>query len=72
MGCSAGWGTERTTPNRVGERVESAMLGYSPSFPTHGPLRATQQLVQLGVQASASGRDVWSRHERLLRLELIA
>lgn len=63
-------------PNRVEEAVETAILAYSLSFPTHGPLRVAQQLALQGVQVSSGGvRGVWSRHEiltrheRLLRLE---
>jgi transposase InsO family protein len=66
-------------PSRVDEHVESAILGYSLSFPTHGPLRVAQQLALQGVQVSSGGvRGVWtrhnllSRHERLLQLEQMA
>lgn len=63
-------------PNRVSEEIEKAILSYSLSFPTHGPLRVAQQLALQNVQVSSDGvRGVWSRHnlltrhERLLRLE---
>jgi len=63
-------------PNRVEEQVETAILAYSLSHPTHGPLRVAQNLALSGIQVSSSGvRGVWSRHnlltrnERLLRLE---
>lgn len=63
-------------PNRVDEHVEDAILAYSLSNPTHGPLRVAQNLVLSGIQVSSGGvRGVWNRHnlltrnERLLRLE---
>ena len=63
-------------PNRVSEAVEKAILDYSLQFPTHGPLRVSQQLALRGVQVSSGGvRGVWgrhdllTRHQRLLRLE---
>jgi transposase InsO family protein len=63
-------------PNRVDETVEKAILDYSMKDPTHGALRAAQQLALQGVQVSSGGvRGVWgrhnlsTRHERLLRLE---
>lgn len=66
-------------PNRVDETVEKAILDYSLSFPSHGPLRVAQQLALQGVQVSSGGvRGVWSRHDllsrhdRLLRLERTA
>jgi len=63
-------------PNRVEEQVETAILAYSLSHPTHGPLRVAQNLALSGIQVSSGGvRGVWSRHnlltrnKRLLRLE---
>lgn len=69
-------GAKSPHPNRVDPEVESAILAYSLSFPTHGCLRVAQQLALQGIQVSSGGvRGVWSRHslltkhERLLRLE---
>ncbi|WP_370277265.1 IS481 family transposase [Pontibacterium sp.] len=63
-------------PNRVSEEIEAAILDHSLEFPTHGPLRVSQELALKGVQVSSGGvRGVWSRHDlltrhdRLLRLE---
>lgn len=63
-------------PNRVSEEVEEAILAHSLKYPTHGPLRVSQELMLQGVSVSSGGvRGVWSRHnlltrhERLLRLE---
>ena len=63
-------------PNRVSEEIEKAILDYSLENPTHGPLRAAQQLQLKGIQVSSGGvRGVWIRHkllsryDRLLRLE---
>lgn len=63
-------------PNRVSEEVETAILDYSLKYPTHGPLRVSQQLRLQGVQVSAGGvRGVWDRQnlltkfDRLIRLE---
>jgi len=63
-------------PNRVSGEVEEAILAHSLKFPTHGPLRVSQELMLQGVCVSSGGvRGVWSRHnlvtrhERLLRLE---
>lgn len=69
-------GTKGPHPNRVDEAVEKSVLEYSLKWPTHGPLRVSQQLVLQGVQVSSGGvRGVWNRHNlltrpsRLLRLE---
>lgn len=69
-------GAKGPHPNRVDEAVEKAILDYSLAYPTHGPLRVSQQLALKGIQVSTSGiRGVWSRHnlstkqERLLNLE---
>ncbi len=69
-------GSKGPHPNRVDEPVEAAILAYSLTNPTHGPLRVAQNLVLSGIQVSSGGvRGVWSRHnlltrnERLLRLE---
>ncbi|RZU48107.1 winged helix-turn helix protein [Fluviicoccus keumensis] len=69
-------GAKGPHPNRVSEQVEQAILAHSLQFPTHGPLRVSQELMLKGVSVSSTGvRGVWSRHEllsrhqRLLRLE---
>jgi len=63
-------------PNRVNAEIEAVILAHSLNFPTHGPLRVSQELALTGLQVSAGGvRGVWnrhnllSRHDRLLRLE---
>lgn len=63
-------------PNRVSEAIEAAILDHSLAFPTHGPVRVSQELALRGIQVSSTGvRGVWgrhdllTRHERLLRLE---
>lgn len=69
-------GTRGPHPNRVSPEIEQAILEHSLKHPTHGPLRASQELMLQGVSVSSGGvRGVWSRHnlltrhERLLRLE---
>lgn len=69
-------GTRGPHPNRVSEEVEKAVLDHALVFPSHGPLRVSQELTLKGIQVSSGGvRGVWSRHnlltrhERLLRLE---
>ena len=63
-------------PNRVAPEIEQAILDYSLTRPTHGPLRVAQELALQGINVSAGGvRGVWqrhdllSKHDRLLRLE---
>lgn len=63
-------------PNRVSEEVEKSILDHALTFPTHGPLRVSQELALKGTDVSSGGvRGVWgrhnllTRHERLLRLE---
>ena len=63
-------------PNRVGEKVEAAILEHSLACPTQGAQRVADELLPGGIQVSSGGvRGVWSRHglttkhERLLRLE---
>ncbi len=65
-------------PNRVAPEIEQAILDYSLTHPTHGPLRVAQELSLRGVTVSSGGvRGVWSRHNllsrhgRLLRLERV-
>jgi transposase InsO family protein len=69
-------GPKNPHPNRVSEDIENAILEYSLKFPTHGPVRAANELRLAGTTVSAGGvRGVWLRHnletrvKRLLRLE---
>ncbi len=69
-------GCKGAHPNRVAPEIEQAILDYSLTQPTHGPLRVAQELALQGINVSAGGvRGVWqrhdllSKHDRLLRLE---
>lgn len=69
-------GCKGAHPNRVAPEIEQAILDYSLTRPTHGPLRVAQELALQGINVSAGGvRGVWqrhdllSKHDRLLRLE---
>jgi len=69
-------GAKSPHPNRVSEELEKAVLDYCLEFPTHGPLRVSQQLVLRGIHVGIGAiRGIWQRHEiitkhqRLLRLE---
>lgn len=69
-------GPRNPHPNRVSEEIENAILDHSLKFPTHGPVRAANELRLNGVTVSAGGvRGVWLRNnietrvKRLLRLE---
>ncbi|MEN3799395.1 IS481 family transposase [Aeromonas veronii] len=69
-------GCKGAHPNRVAPEIEQAILDYSLTRPTHGPLRVAQELALQGINVSAGGvRGVWQRHDllskrdRLLRLE---
>jgi transposase InsO family protein len=62
--------------NRVAPEVERRLLEYSLEYPTHGQVRAANELKRQGIQISAGGvRSVWLRHNlqtkplRLKRLE---
>jgi transposase InsO family protein len=62
--------------NRVAVEIEEKVLDYSLQFPTHGQVRAANELMKLGIQISAGGvRSIWMRHNlqvkslRLKRLE---
>ena len=62
--------------NRVSPEIEQKLLDYSLEFPTHGQVRAANELKRQGIQISAGGvRSVWLRHNiqtkalRLRRLE---
>lgn len=62
--------------NRVSPDIEQKLLDYSLEFPTHGQVRAANELKRQGIQISAGGvRSIWLRHSiqtkalRLRRLE---
>jgi transposase-like protein len=62
--------------NRVAPEIEQKLLDYSLEFPTHGQVRAANELKRQGIQISAGGvRSIWLRHNiqtkalRLKRLE---
>jgi len=62
--------------NRVAPEIEQKLLEYSLEFPTHGQVRAANELKKQGIQISPGGvRSVWLRHNlqtkalRLKRLE---
>ena len=61
-------GPKNPHPNRVSEELEQAILDYTLEFPTHGPLKVSQQLnlkdIHVGVGAI---RGVWQRHNLLLK-----
>lgn len=68
--------TKARTANRVSDETEAAILDYSLQFPTHGQVRAANELGKKGVAISPGGvRSVWLRHgletkgQRLARLE---
>jgi transposase InsO family protein len=63
-------------PNRVSTEVETRILEFALSKPTHGAQRVANEMRLEGLAVSSSGvRGVWLRHEletrtkRLLRLE---
>ena len=69
-------GAKSPHPNRVSQELEKAVLDYSLQFPTHGPLRTSQQLILMGIHVGVGAiRGIWqrhdilSKHQRLLRLE---
>lgn len=62
--------------NRVAPEIEQRLLDYSLEFPTHGQVRASNELKRQGVILSPGGiRSIWLRHNlekkslRLKRLE---
>lgn len=62
--------------NRVASEIEQAVLDYSLQYPTHGQVRAANELKKKGIVISAGGvRSIWLRHKlqikslRLKRLE---
>ena len=69
-------GPRNPHPSRATEEQEKAVLEYCLEFPTHGPLRVSQQLLLRGVNIGIGAvRGIWQRHDimlkhqRLLRLE---
>jgi len=66
-------GCKGAHPNRVTPEIEQAILDYSLTRSTHGPLRVAQELALQGINVSVGG--VWqchgllSKYDRLLRLE---
>ncbi|MDR7018632.1 transposase InsO family protein [Aeromonas salmonicida] len=66
-------GCKGAHPNWVAPEIEQAILDYSLTRPTHGPLRVVQELALQGISVSAGGvwqrHDLLSKHDRLLRLE---
>lgn len=62
--------------NRVAPEIEDRVLAYSLDYPTHGQMRAANELARQGIAISQGGvRGVWLRHGletkglRLKRLE---
>jgi len=62
--------------NRVAPEIEQKLLDYSLEYPTHGQVRAANELKRAGIRISAGGiRSIWLRHKletkalRLKRLE---
>ena len=69
-------GAKSPHSNRVSEELEKTVLDYCLQFPTHGPLKTSQQLVLRGIHVGVGAiRGIWqrhdllSKHQRLLRLE---
>jgi transposase InsO family protein len=69
-------GPKNPHPSRATEEQEKTVLDYCLEFPTHGPLKVSQQLVLRGVNIGIGAiRGIWLRHDlllkhqRLLRLE---
>ncbi len=59
-------GCKGAHPNRVAPEIEQAILDYSLTRPTHGPLRVAQELALQGINVSAGGvRGVWQHHDLL-------
>lgn len=62
--------------NRTSSEIEEALMQYSLEYPTHGQVRAANELRRKGMTISSGGvRSVWLRHDlelkskRLKRLE---
>jgi transposase InsO family protein len=69
-------GAKSPHPNRVSEELEKAVLDYCLKFPTHGPMKVSQQLILNGFHVGIGAiRGIWQRHDlvtkhqRLLHLE---
>lgn len=68
--------TKARRANRVPEETEAQILDYSLEFPTHGQVRASNELTKKSIPISPGGvRSVWLRHglerkgQRLARWE---
>ena len=49
--------------NRVPIEIEQKLLDYSLQYPTHGQVRAANELKRQGIVISAGGvRSIWLRH----------
>ncbi len=66
-------GCKGAHPNRIAPEIEQAILDYSLTRSTHGPLRVAQELALQGINVSADGvrgvcqrHDLLSKHDRLL------
>jgi|GEM_PF-816538 len=56
-GCK---GAHPNRANRVAPEIEQAILDYSLTRPTHGPLRVAQELALQGINVNAGGvRGMW-------------
>jgi hypothetical protein len=55
-------GCKGAHPNRVAPEIEQAILDYSLTRPTHGPLRVAQELALQGINVSAGGGGVACRN----------
>ena len=58
-------GCKGVPPNRVAPEIEQAILDYSLTQPTHGTLRAAQELALARHQRVGGARGVWQRHDLL-------
>src|SRR5690606_33040018 len=48
-------GAKTPHPNRLPKEIEEAILKYSLEFPTHGPLRVSQELALREIHVSSGG-----------------
>ena len=69
-------GAKSPHANRVSEELEKTVLDYCLEYPTHGPVKVSQQLILRDVHVGVGAiRGIWQRnnmitkHQRLLRLE---
>lgn len=59
--------------NRVDEATEQRVTSYAIDYPTHGQLRASNELRKEGIIVSASGvRSVWLRHNLASKKQRLA